>query len=151
MKRVLILQPTSYDSDGTLYRTNKRRVAGITLPYLATLVEVKYIKSFDINRFQFVDDNFSINHQYMKELLEKLIALKVQWTCLWTVKDCKDRELLEIAKRSGVWYINLGMESINEDSLKSMHKYQNRVRDYEAVLSTLNKMGIFYSLNFIFG
>ncbi len=113
--------------------------------------EVKFIKSLGMNRLQFVDDNFAMNHRYTKMLLEKLIPLKIRWTCLWTVKDCKDEELLNLAKRSGVWHINMGMESINEDSLKSMHKYQNKVRDYESLLKRLNKKGIFYSLNFIFG
>lgn len=100
---------------------------------------------------QFIDDNFAANREYTLNLLKRLIPLKIKWTCLWTMKSSADEELVELAKKSGCYHINMGIESINEKSIKDMGKKQNTVSEYVKSLNILNKKKIFYSLNFIFG
>ncbi|MGR3317158.1 MAG: B12-binding domain-containing radical SAM protein [Candidatus Anammoxibacter sp.] len=109
------------------------------------------IKRSKLKRVQFIDDNFAANREYTLSLLKRLAPLKIKWTCLWTIKNSLDEDLVEQAKTSGCYHINMGIESINEKSIKDMGKSQNKVSDYIKSLSLLNKKKIFYSLNFIFG
>lgn len=109
------------------------------------------IKASRLKKVQFVDDNFGAKRSYVMALMEKLIPLKLQWTCLWPVKDSADEELVDLAKRSGCYHINMGLESIHPENLKQMRKGQNHILEYETALSLLNRKGMFYSLNFIFG
>lgn len=100
---------------------------------------------------QFVDDNFAANRTHTRELMRKLIPLKVKWTCLWTVEASRDKELVKLAKRAGCCHVNMGMESLSQESLKEAGKKQNIVSNYREALKVLEQNGIFYSLNFIFG
>lgn len=109
------------------------------------------IKRSGIKQVQFIDDNFAANREYTLNLLERLRPLKIKWTCLWTIKNSSDEELVEQAKKSGCYHINMGIESINEKSIRDMGKNQNKVSEYTRSLSLLNKKRIFFSLNFIFG
>ena len=83
--------------------------------------------------------------------MERLKPLKIRWTCLWTIKNSADEELVEKAKESGCFHINMGIESIKENSIKDMGKRQNSVSEYTKSLNILNRKKMFYSLNFIFG
>ena len=112
---------------------------------------ISEIKHSGLKRVQFIDDNFAANREYTLGLMAKLKPLKIRWTCLWTIKNSADEELVEKAKASGCFHINMGIESINEDSIKDMGKRQNKVSEYTKSLNLLNKKRMFYSLNFIFG
>lgn len=109
------------------------------------------IKGQGLRHVQFIDDNFAANRDYTINLIKKLTPLKIKWTCLWPIKDSADEELLDLAKESGCYHINMGIESINEESIKNMGKKQNKVPEYRKSLNLLNRKGLFYSLNFIFG
>jgi radical SAM superfamily enzyme YgiQ (UPF0313 family) len=109
------------------------------------------IKEAKLTRVHFADDNFAAKKERTMELMEKLIPLKLDWTCLLTLKDAADEDLLDLAKRSGCGHINIGLESIQPSSLKQMRKLQNRVSDYEESLALLNKKAMSYSVNFVFG
>jgi Domain of unknown function (DUF4070) len=50
-----------------------------------------------------------------------------------------------------VFHVNIGVESISQDSLLSMSKIQNHTKDYKKLLKRLEQYGIYYSLNFLFG
>lgn len=112
---------------------------------------VEEIKHTGVKSIQFVDDNFAANRKYTKELMEKLIPLRIKWTCLWTVEASRDMEFVKLAKRSGCFHINMGVESISPESLKETNKRQNIVEHYKDAFRVLDKNGVFYSLNFIFG
>ncbi len=112
---------------------------------------IEEINHSGLKQAQFIDDNFAANRDYTIQLLKKLTPLNIKWTCLWTIKSSADEELVETAKNSGCYHINMGIESISEMSIKDMAKSQNKVGDYERSLSLLNRKKIFYSLNFIFG
>ncbi|MBI4677835.1 MAG: B12-binding domain-containing radical SAM protein [Elusimicrobia bacterium] len=102
-------------------------------------------------KIQIVDDNIVGNRAYAKELLTALIPLKVRFSCLWTINTSRDPEILDLAKKAGIYHVNIGIESISQKSLGSVNKKQNLVRDYVDMLRALEDRGIFYSLNFMFG
>jgi len=99
----------------------------------------------------FVDDNFAANRTHTKELLERLIPLKLIYGCVATVNIADDPELLKLMARSGCMHVNVGMESINWESLEGVNKRQNLVEDYERQFKALRDHGIGFSANVVFG
>ncbi|MGF1508668.1 MAG: B12-binding domain-containing radical SAM protein [Myxococcota bacterium] len=112
---------------------------------------VDEIKQIGATNVFFADSMFAGKKEHTKELMEALIPLKITWSTLWTTYLCKDEAFLDLAKRSGLIHVNMGMESINQETLKSMNKRHNKVHEYNELLGNLSKRGISYSLNFVFG
>jgi radical SAM superfamily enzyme YgiQ (UPF0313 family) len=99
----------------------------------------------------FGDSNFGGKRSHAMELMEALIPLKVRWSALWSSYLCNDTEFLDLARRSGLLHVNIGLESINPDTLGGMNKRFNKTSRYGEMLANLRQRGISYSLNFIFG
>jgi radical SAM superfamily enzyme YgiQ (UPF0313 family) len=99
----------------------------------------------------FVDDNFVGHRRHALELLEKLIPLKVSYGCIATASVGDDPELLALLARSGCRHVNIGMETISPESLKSINKKQNKIAQYERQFKALRDHGIGYSVNVMFG
>jgi len=95
---------------------------------------------------QFVGDK-----AHTMQLLEALIPLKVRWSALFSPRFGLDAEFLDLAKRSGLLHVNMGIESISQGTLKVMHKEFNRSHSYEDMIRNLNQRNISYSFNFVFG
>lgn len=112
---------------------------------------VNDIKRCGSRRIFFADSNFGGNRAHAMQLMEALIPLKIKWSALWSTYLCNDDEFMDLAQRSGLLHVNIGMESINSETLKGMNKRFNKVEKYEQMLENLRKRGISYSLNFIFG
>lgn len=85
------------------------------------------------------------------ELLEALIPLKVRWSALFSPRFGLDAQFLDLARRSGLLHVNMGIESVSQDTLKSMHKEFNRSHSYADMIDNLNKRNISFSFNFVFG
>jgi len=81
----------------------------------------------------FYDDNFAAHHEKTKIFLEKLIRadLGLTWVSQFSIHVAKDRELVDLLKRSGCTLMFIGVESINPEALKDYHKSQtvNMIRD----------------------
>ena len=112
---------------------------------------VKEIKHCRAKSLLFGDSNFGGKRSHAMELMEALIPLKVRWSALWSSYLCNDAPFLDLACRSGLLHVNIGIESINPDTLESMNKRFNKLSRYGEMLANLRRRGISYSLNFIFG
>ncbi|MGA8571981.1 MAG: B12-binding domain-containing radical SAM protein [Desulfobaccales bacterium] len=99
----------------------------------------------------FVDDNFVTNRRHAMEIMERLIPLKLNYACLATANVGDDPQLLDLLARSGCYHVNIGMESISPESLKSINKKQNKSKDYERQFRALRDRGIGFSVNVMFG
>ncbi len=99
----------------------------------------------------FGDSDFGGKRAHAMHLMEAMIPLKVHWSALWTSFLCYDDEYMDLAERSGLLHVNMGIESIDRETLKGMNKKFNKVEKYSEMLANLRKRGISYSLNFIFG
>ncbi|MBN1697655.1 MAG: B12-binding domain-containing radical SAM protein [Spirochaetales bacterium] len=75
----------------------------------------------------FYDDNFTANRKRTKELLNKMIDLKLgfNWSTQVRCDVAKDSELLDLMKRAGCTTLYIGFESIDPDSLMEMKKQQS--------------------------
>jgi radical SAM superfamily enzyme YgiQ (UPF0313 family) len=117
-------------------------------PVEDVIEEIKHCGSKNIF---FGDSDFGGKRAHAMKLMEAMIPLKLRWSALWTSFLCYDDEYMDLAERSGLLHINLGIESINPDTLRGMNKRFNKVDKYGLMLENLRKRGISYSLNFIFG
>jgi len=109
------------------------------------------IKSCGGRNFLFGDSNFAGKRSHAMELMEALVPLRIRWSALWPSYLCDDAEFLDLACRSGLLHVNVGIESINPETLDGMNKRFNKRSRYDEMLSKLRARGISYSLNFIFG
>ena len=83
----------------------------------------------------FYDDNFTANKARTKELLKKMIELKITppWSSQVRVDVVKDKELLELMKRSNCTQVYIGFESINPKTLEHFNKSQSLEEMKEAI------------------
>ena len=85
------------------------------------------------------------------ELLEALIPLRIRWSALFSPRFGLDAKFLDLAKRSGLLHVNMGIESISQDTLQTMHKGFNKSHSYDDMIRNLNERNISYSFNFVLG
>jgi radical SAM superfamily enzyme YgiQ (UPF0313 family) len=117
-------------------------------PVPEVIAEIKHCRSRSIF---FGDSNFGGKRSHAMELMEALIPLRLRWSALWSSYLCNDAPFLDLAKRSGLLHVNIGLESISPETLAGMHKTFNKTGRYGEMLANLRRRGISYSLNFIFG
>lgn len=91
----------------------------------------------------FVDDNFAANPEKTKELLQKIINenLKIEWSTQVRIGSAKDTELISLMKQAGCFVVQIGIESINPESLKDSHKKQT-VDEIVAGIKVFHQYGI---------
>jgi radical SAM superfamily enzyme YgiQ (UPF0313 family) len=126
--------------------TYRRRPLGEVIEEIKANVRITGLKNI-----YFIDDNLTGHRDYARDLFRALMPLDLKWSCLWTINTSRDEELLDLAKKSGCYHVNIGIENVCQDSISSIHKMQNPVKEYEELLGRLTERGIFYSLNFMFG
>jgi radical SAM superfamily enzyme YgiQ (UPF0313 family) len=112
---------------------------------------IEEIKHTGSRRIFFADSNFGGDKVRAMRLMEALIPLNIRWSTLWSLYLCEDKEFMDLAQRSGLLHVNIGMESILPETIKEMNKRQNKTTRYGEILKDLRRRGISYSLNFIFG
>ncbi|MGC2630633.1 MAG: radical SAM protein, partial [Rhodomicrobium sp.] len=110
--------------------------------------EVRYTGSRSIF---FGESNFGGKRTRAMELMEELIPLKTRWSTLWTSNFCSDDEFLDLACQSGLLHVNIGIESIDAETISNMRKGVNKTDRYAEMFTKMRKRGISFSLNFIFG
>ncbi|HLC18544.1 MAG TPA: radical SAM protein [Thermodesulfobacteriota bacterium] len=100
----------------------------------------------------FYDDNFTANKKRTKELLRAMIdeGLTPNWTAQVRVDVAKDKELLDLMKKSGCHTVYIGLESINPETLKIYNKKQS-VEDIEWCINELHRNSIRIHGMFVFG
>ena len=117
-------------------------------PVGEVVAEIRHCRAGNI---LFGDSNFGGKRGHAMALMEALIPLKVRWSALWSSYLCQDTEFLDLAQRSGLLHVNIGLESISPQTVQGMNKRFNKVHHYEDMLANLRQRHISYSLNFIFG
>lgn len=99
----------------------------------------------------FVDDNIVGNPSYAKALFQALIPLNVKWFSQAALSIIKDRELLDLARKSGCKGLFIGFESLSQESLNAMGKSIHRVNRYKEAIKMIHDQGIGIQGSFIFG
>ncbi|RDY30016.1 B12-binding domain-containing radical SAM protein [Lachnotalea glycerini] len=114
--------------------------------------EIKLLmKDFFINQFFIIDDSFTINKMRALYFCEELNKLEREfiWFCEARA-DTADKELLTALRNAGCFKIQFGMESGNNEILKSIGK-QTTVEQIEQAVKIASKLGMEINLSFIVG
>ncbi|MFA5975938.1 MAG: radical SAM protein [Elusimicrobiota bacterium] len=116
--------------------------------------EIKLLKKLDPEKLIFfTDDNILAIPPFTKELLSRLIPLKMKaWWCQSSVNRLKDDRMLDLMYQAGCRVIFVGIESVSQKSIDSMNKGAvNKVDEYKDVIRKVHshKMAVFGS--FVFG
>ncbi|MFX0195502.1 MAG: B12-binding domain-containing radical SAM protein [Candidatus Hodarchaeota archaeon] len=89
------------------------------------------------------DNNLGGDRKYAKELLRKIAKLKLWGLGTQFSFDClHDEEFVDLLSEANCRMAFIGMESLNEPSLASVHKKQNKVEEYRELFDKLKKRGI---------
>ena len=85
--------------------------------------ELQLLSRLGIYYVHMYADLFTVNRAQVVDLCRLIIdsGLEVHWTCNSRV-DYVDEEMLQLMGKAGCWYISWGIESANEQILKTAHK-----------------------------
>jgi radical SAM superfamily enzyme YgiQ (UPF0313 family) len=112
---------------------------------------VEEIRRLPSRFFVFWDDNLFADIDYAKNLFRAIAPQKRKWAAQATLRDCKDEELLTLAKAAGCTYLFIGLESFSEASLSDAGKNINRVQDYKPLIDCIHNHGIMVQAGIVFG
>lgn len=116
--------------------------------------EIKILyHQYDIREIHIEDDNFTFNHDLVKELCKKLKEnnLNITWTCPNGVRlDTLTEDLLLTMKDAGLYFISVGIESGSDKILRDMKKNLTTATIKEKI-SLIKKCGLEVSGFFIIG
>ena len=83
----------------------------------------------------FYDDNLAANRTWFWELLEGMAhaGTRFKWSAQVRIEVSRDRELLDLMKRTGCTTVFVGVESIDPHALAAMNKHQTPAEIREAM------------------
>lgn len=108
------------------------------------------IKSLNSTHIMFIDDNFIGNHLWTRNFLLRLKDLNITWNAAVTTKIYYHLDLLDLMAETGCQSLFIGFESINEKSIKSVHKH-NSTEEYSNLIKEIHKRGIMVNASMVFG
>lgn len=120
-------------------------------PLPEVIEDVLKIKKLGYKMFYLIDDNLVGNPEYLKELCERLIPLKMKWASQSTLLIAKQPDLLKLAYKSGCRILSLGLETIDQSGLDQFNKTWIHACDHLSALQTIQKAGIMPSVEMILG
>lgn len=114
--------------------------------------EIKYLKEqYNVKHIIFSDELLMSSKQRTLELCQAFIdaELNIKWDCNGRL-NFADKDVLQKMKEAGCVFINYGIESLDNDTLRVMHKGLTRDIIIRGVENTL-EVGISPGLNIIYG
>jgi anaerobic magnesium-protoporphyrin IX monomethyl ester cyclase len=133
--------------DNKLFGTKVRHFSSeYTINMINHLIDNHGIKDLMI-----LDDNFILNRDKLFEICDSMInnKLDLTWYCMGHANTMTEDRLGKI-KEAGCWFIELGIESGNDEMLKKIRKSTTKKEIIQAV-SLAKKAGLKTKGNFIFG
>lgn len=99
----------------------------------------------------FIDDILTGDPRYAKELFERMVPLKKRWISQVTMNTADRPEVVKAMGRSGCAGIFVGVESVDQQTLKGMHKPHNKAHKYLNQIKTFQDAGVPVLGGFVFG
>ena len=98
-----------------------------------------------------LDNNLGGSLTNAKNLLREIAKLKF-WAigAQYSIECLRDNEYVELLAKANCRMSFLGIESLNEESLRDVEKKQNKVEEYKEFFHKLNKKGILTFTGFMF-
>lgn len=113
-------------------------------PVEKVIEEIKLAQElFPHPHISFVDENMLVNKKFAKELLQAMIPLNVTWECYCDIAIAEDEELLDLMHKSGVYEIQVGLETVNEESLKQVSPWKyKKMKHYKEYIKKIQDHGV---------
>lgn len=109
------------------------------------------IKTIGKRHVMFIDDNFIGNPKWTLEFVREIRSMGLKWNAAVSTNIVNMLDLLDEMALSGCESLFIGFESLNENAIKNVHKYQNNIRKYEILVEEIHKRGIMINASFVFG
>ena len=119
----------------------------------ATVALIRHTIELNGKKIFFGDDIFAANRARTTRLLERLLSEGVKmprWFAQVRVETAQDRELLRLMKRANCAMVFVGLESVNEETLKLFKKHAT-VEKNRAAIAAFNEAGIRVHGMFVLG
>jgi radical SAM superfamily enzyme YgiQ (UPF0313 family) len=118
------------------------------------LDEIEYlVKNFGVREIHFEDDNFTLVREHAEAVCKGIIErnLKISWATPNGIRaDKVDKELLELMKKSGCYFVVFGIESGNQYILDNIKKSES-LNSIENAIKIAHEVGLMTQGFFIFG
>lgn len=121
------------------------------------LDEVRRLSALKVKMIFIADDNFAGDKKYTKELLRQLIPLNnsfptpMQFITQIDITIANDEELLILLADCNFQAVMIGIESVNEQSLKDYNKQQNLRTPIREAVQKIQSYGIVVLAHMIIG
>ncbi len=113
---------------------------------------IEEIRRIDKPLIFFVDDNFTSHMDRAKELMRRMIPLKIKWVSQASIHAAHDEEFLRLARDSGCQGLLVGLETLNTDTLRRMSKSFNTMKGgYDVAFANFRRYGIRLYITFMLG
>jgi radical SAM superfamily enzyme YgiQ (UPF0313 family) len=112
---------------------------------------IEEIKQLGTKHVMFIDDNFIGNPKWTAEFIKAIKPMGLTWNAAISTNILHHKELIDEFAASGCRSLFIGFESINENSIKSARKSQNKTSEYEELISLLHAKGIMINASLVFG
>jgi radical SAM superfamily enzyme YgiQ (UPF0313 family) len=128
------------------------RMEGCILRIRPIKYVIEEIKSIKKNYLFFADSSLTTNPGYSKTLFKEMKELNKKFDCCGNINTlAKDDEFLKLASEAGCNLIQVGFESISQESIDAVGKTTNKVVDYSKAVSKIKDHGIMVMGLFMFG
>jgi anaerobic magnesium-protoporphyrin IX monomethyl ester cyclase len=110
------------------------------------------VRNFGVEYILFRDPMFSAKEKRVVEICEEIVrrGLKVKWKCETRV-DCLEDETIAAMARAGCAGLNFGVESIDPEIQKGVHRKPIFERDFIRVVNSCRRHGIATFAFFVVG
>lgn len=112
---------------------------------------IQEIKAMPNKQVMIIDDNFIGNPKWTLEFIRLIKPMNLTWHAAVSTDLLKHKYLIKAFAESGCKSLFIGFESINQNSIKSVNKSQNRIEEYEELIHLLHENGIMVNASLVFG
>lgn len=112
---------------------------------------IEEVKALKMRQVMFIDDNFIGNIKWTNALLDELGKLNVIWHAAVSTNLVHHPEMIEKMASTGCRSLFIGFESVNQHSIQSVNKKQNKIQDYERLIYMLHRQNIMVNASLVFG
>jgi len=135
----------------TVTKVFGRKFRGLSAERVVAEVE-NAMDYHDGRAFFFYDDNFAANRQRVEAICDLLTEkkLSIDWAAQVRCDLARNPDLVEKMARSGCRWVYIGFESIDDETLKSLHKSQTQ-EDIVRAIQVFHQSGINIHGMFMFG
>lgn len=130
-----------YCSMRTMWKSDPRPIENV----------INEIRSLKTKLLIFYDPNFFADREYAMALMEAMKPLKILWASNATADFGYDHELMQAAYESGCRGVLIGLESLNQSSLKSVGKRFRETDKYKEIIDNIHSHGIAVNGCFVLG